>query len=167
MTVLAGTTSSQSVELGAANPVVNFSVDGSAVAPRRTVVALSNCNGCHVDLMLHGGLRNNTEYCVLCHNPSNTDASTRATAVVASYQTQPAQGINFNLLVHRLHDGVNAATNPDGRPRIPTSSWAIGGSINDFSGILFPVMSPSGDATYMQDCSICHTTAASRICRSA
>ncbi len=69
---------------GRLNPVVNFSVDGSAVAPRRTVVAEANCNNCHVALSLHGGLRNNVEYCVLCHNPSNTDASTRATAVVAS-----------------------------------------------------------------------------------
>ena len=81
--VLAGTTSQQTVEYGAKNPVVNFSVDGSAVAPRRTVVAESNCNNCHVALSLHGTLRNNTEYCVMCHNPSNTDASTRAMAKVA------------------------------------------------------------------------------------
>jgi cytochrome c5 len=31
------------------------------------------------------------------------------------------------------------------------------GSSNDFSGTLFPVMSPAGDATYMQDCAVCHT----------
>ena len=73
-TVLAGTTAAQTVEYGAKNPVVNFSVDGSAVAPRRTVVAEANCNNCHVALSLHGTLRNNVEYCVLCHNPSNTDA---------------------------------------------------------------------------------------------
>jgi OmcA/MtrC family decaheme c-type cytochrome len=156
VTVLAGTTSSQSVTLAASNPVVNFSVDGSAVAPRRTVVALSNCNGCHVDLMEHGGLRNNNEYCVLCHNPSNTDASQRPNAV-APYKTQPAQGINFNLLVHHLHDGVNAATNPNGPPKNPYIVVGYMGSTNNFSGILFPVMSPAGDATYMQDCSICHT----------
>jgi cytochrome c5 len=36
-----------------------------------------------------------------------------------------------------------------------------GGSINDFSGTLFPVMSPAGDATYMQDCQICHGTSGS------
>jgi OmcA/MtrC family decaheme c-type cytochrome len=157
VTVLAGTTSSQSVTEGASNPVVNFSVDGSPVLARRTVVALGNCNGCHVALSLHGGLRNNTEYCVLCHNPSNTDASTRATATVASYKAQPAQGINFSLLVHRIHDGVNAAINPGGPPKYPYVVVGHGGSINDFSGILFPVMSPSGNATYMQDCAICHT----------
>ena len=152
VTVLAGTTSSQSVEYGAKNPVVNFSVDGSAVAPRRTVVQLSNCNNCHTFLSLHGGLRNNTEYCVLCHNPSNTDASTRATATVASDKTQPAQGINFNLLVHRIHDGVNVVP-AGGKPYIVVGYM---GSHNDFSGVLYPAMSPTGSATYLQNCSMCH-----------
>ena len=122
VTVLAGTTEAQTFNLGASNPVVNFSVDGSAVAPRRTVIALSNCNNCHVDLMLHGGLRNNTEYCVLCHNPSNTDSSQRPNAVIASDKALPPQGINFNLLVHRIHDGVNAAADS---PKNPTLWWAL------------------------------------------
>jgi OmcA/MtrC family decaheme c-type cytochrome len=153
VTVLAGTNSQQVVAAGAKNPVVNFSVNGAEVAPRRTVVTLSNCNNCHVDLSLHGNLRNNNEYCVLCHNPSNTDAGTRANAVIASYRTQPAQGINFNLLVHRIHDGVNAAADGAKNPYIVVG---YGGSINNFSGILFPVMSPAGDATYMQNCAMCH-----------
>ena len=152
VTVLAGTTSSQTVELGAKNPVVNFSVDGSTVTPRRTVVALSNCNQCHVALSLHGGLRNNTEYCVLCHNPSNTDASTRATATVAADKTLPPQGINFNLLVHRIHDGVNVVP-AGGNPYIVVG---FRGSHNDFSDVLFPAMSPTGEATYLQNCSMCH-----------
>jgi len=153
ITVLPGTTEAQTFELGASNPVVSFSVDGSTVAPRRTVVALSNCNSCHVDLSLHGNLRNNTDYCVLCHNPSNTDISTRPSAVIASYRTQPPQGINFNLLVHRLHDGVNAAADD---PKNPYIVVGYGGSINNFSGVLFPVMSPAGEATYMQNCAVCH-----------
>jgi len=137
------------------NPVVNFSVDGSAVAPRRTVIAEANCNNCHVALSLHGGLRNNVEYCVLCHNPSNTDASTRATAVVTSYQTQPPQGINFNLLVHRIHDGVNAAADGNG-PKNPYIVVGHGGSTNNFSGTLFPAMNGAGDATDLQNCAMCH-----------
>jgi OmcA/MtrC family decaheme c-type cytochrome len=150
--VLAGTTSQQTVEYGAKNPVVHFSVDGSTVAPRRTVVALSNCNNCHVALSLHGTLRNNTEYCVMCHNPSNTDASTRAAATVPSDKSQPPQGINFNLLVHRIHDGVNVVP-AGGKPYIVVG---FGGSHNDFSDVLFPAMSPSGEATYLQNCSLCH-----------
>ncbi len=153
VTVLAGTTAQQSVSLGAANPVVNFSVDGSPVTPRRTVVQLSNCNKCHVDLMLHGGLRNNTQYCPVCHNPSNTDFTTRPTATVASYQTQPNQGINFALMVHRIHDGINGATDGQKNPYVVVGH---GGSINDFSGVLYPAMSPTGSVNYMQDCSLCH-----------
>ncbi len=153
--LLAGATTQTVVELGASNPVVNFSVDGSAVAPRRTVVALSNCNNCHVALSLHGNLRNNNEYCVLCHNPSNTDASTRAMATVASDKTAPPQGINFNLLVHRIHDGVNAAADGAG-PKNPYIVVGYMGSHNDFSGTLYPAMSPTGEATYLQNCSMCH-----------
>jgi OmcA/MtrC family decaheme c-type cytochrome len=152
VTVLAGTTAQQVVQAGAKNPLVNFSVDGSPVAQRRTVVQLSNCNNCHVALSLHGNLRNQTEYCVLCHNPSNSDASTRATAKVASDKKAPPQGINFNLLIHRIHDGVNVVP-AGGKPYIVVG---FGGSHNDFSGVLFPAMSPSGDATYLQNCSLCH-----------
>jgi OmcA/MtrC family decaheme c-type cytochrome len=153
--VLAGTTSAQQVESGTPNQVFYFSVDGSAVAPRRTVVAETNCNACHIHLTLHGNRRNNPEYCVFCHNPSNTDASTRASAS-ATYQKQPAQGINFALMVHRIHDGVNAATDAGG-PKYPYIVIGHGSSADNFSNVLFPVMDGAGDATYMQNCAVCHT----------
>jgi len=152
VTILAGTTSQQTVVAAAKNPVVTFSVDGSPVQPRRTVVALSNCNSCHVALSLHGNLRNQIEYCVMCHNPSNTDASTRAAATNATDKAAPPQGINFNLLVHRIHDGVNVVP-AGGQPYVVVG---FGGSHNDFSQVLFPVMNGEGQATYMQNCSICH-----------
>jgi len=150
-TLLAGTTKQQSVTYGAPNKVSYFSVDGSTVAPRRQVVAVSNCNQCHVNLSVHGSLRNNTEYCVMCHNPSNTDASVRGSAQVAADKAAPAQGITFPLLVHRIHDGVNMAS--DG------GSYTVvgfGGSHNDFSGTLFPAMGPNGKATDLANCSLCH-----------
>ena len=153
VTVLAGTTSSQSVTEAATNPVVNFSVDGSAVQPRRTVVAIGNCNNCHVALSLHGGLRNQAEYCVLCHNPSNTDAVTRATSTNATYKNQAPQGINFALMVHRIHDGVNAV--PAGA-KTPYIVIGHGGSVADLSDILYPAMSPTGSTSYTQNCSMCH-----------
>jgi OmcA/MtrC family decaheme c-type cytochrome len=152
VTVLPDTNATQTVEAAAQNPVVNFSVDGSPVAPRRTVVALSNCNSCHVSLALHGNLRNQIQMCVLCHNPSNTDASERAVATVAADKALPPQGINFNLLVHRIHDGVNVVP-AGGQPYIVVGYM---GSHNDFSGVLFPGMSPAGDAPYLQNCSQCH-----------
>ncbi len=48
--ILPNTTSAMQVESGTPNQVFYFSVDGSTVAPRRTVVAESNCNQCHVHL---------------------------------------------------------------------------------------------------------------------
>jgi OmcA/MtrC family decaheme c-type cytochrome len=153
-TVLAGFPNQQSIEYGASNPVSYFSVDGSTVAPRRLVVALSNCNQCHVELSLHGTLRNNTLYCVMCHNPSNTDASTRATATVAADKALPPQGIDFNRLVHRIHFGPNATADGAKNPYIVVG---FGGSHNDFSTTLYPPLSPTGAPGDTRNCSICHT----------
>ena len=149
--MLAGTSTQQTIQYGAPNQVMYFSVDGSPVAPRRAVVALANCNKCHQTLQVHGTLRNNTEYCVLCHNPSNTDASVRGSAVVAADKAAPPQGINFNLLVHRIHDGINMAAS--NRTYIVVG---FGGSHNDFSGTLFPALTPTGNATDLANCSLCH-----------
>jgi OmcA/MtrC family decaheme c-type cytochrome len=149
--ILPGTTTEQSVTYGATNKVVSFSVDGSTLQPRRTVVATSNCNQCHVALSVHGSLRNQTEYCVFCHNPSNTDASQRASADVPADRDMPPQGINFNLLVHRIHSGVELPAN---RPYIVVG---FGGSHNDFSGVRYPALSPTGAPGDRRNCAMCHT----------
>jgi OmcA/MtrC family decaheme c-type cytochrome len=149
-TVLAGTTTQRSIQYGAKNQVVYFSADGSPVAPRRAVVATEKCNGCHAALSIHGALRNQTEYCVLCHNPTNTDAARRPTALVAADRAAPPQGINFNLLVHRIHTGENL---PEDRPYIVVG---FGGSHNDFSEIHYPALSPTGAAGDTRACSMCH-----------
>jgi OmcA/MtrC family decaheme c-type cytochrome len=145
--ILTGTNSAQQVESGTPNQVFYFSVDGSPVQPRRTVVAETNCNQCHTALTLHGNRRNEPEYCVMCHNPSDTDFSQRKAG-------DTPETINFAVMVHRIHDGVNAAA--DG-PKAPFIIAGFGGSSHDFSGVLYPAMSPAGDATYMQNCAMCHT----------
>jgi OmcA/MtrC family decaheme c-type cytochrome len=149
--VLAGTTTEQSITYGAPNKVAYFSVDGSPVTPRRQVVAIDNCNQCHVSLQVHGTLRNDTEYCVMCHNSPNTDASRRANATVPSDKAAPPQGINFNLLVHRIHDGINMQASD--RTFIVVG---FGGSHNDFSDTLFPALSPNGNPLDLANCSMCH-----------
>jgi OmcA/MtrC family decaheme c-type cytochrome len=161
-TILPGTTSSQSVQYGALNKVVYFSVDGSPVQPRRQVVALNsaNCNRCHAELSLHGGLRNNTEYCVMCHNPSNTDFPTRPSGP-ANQKNLPNQGIAFDLLIHRIHTGNNLTA--QGRDY---TVIGYGGSVNDFSanyqstgsGVLYPAMSPTGTTGDTRNCMMCHNT---------
>jgi OmcA/MtrC family decaheme c-type cytochrome len=149
--LLPGTTTQQSVTYGAVNKVMSFSVDGSSLQARRTVVVTSNCNQCHVALSVHGSLRNQTEYCVFCHNPSNTDAAQRSSATVPSDRNMPPQGINFNLLVHRIHSGVNL---PPDRPYIVVG---FGGSHNDFSTVRYPAMSPTGAPGDRRNCAMCHT----------
>jgi OmcA/MtrC family decaheme c-type cytochrome len=150
-TLLPGTTSAVTYNYNAINPVYYFSVDGSEVMPRRTVVSINNCNQCHYKLELHGGLRNQIEYCVMCHNPSNTDIYFRSVAKDPAQRTMPPQGIEFALLAHRIHDGVNMLA--DGG-----SYTVVGyqGSVNDFSKTLYPEMSPQGDATDVQNCAVCH-----------
>jgi OmcA/MtrC family decaheme c-type cytochrome len=154
-TILAGNPNQQTVQYGAANPVSYFSVDGSTVAPRRSVVALSNCNQCHVSLSLHGTLRNNTAYCVMCHNPSNTDVTVRVNATNATDKALPPQGINFNMLVHRIHFGPNAAADGAKNPYIVVG---FGGSHNDFSMTLYPALTPTGSTGDTRNCSVCHTS---------
>jgi OmcA/MtrC family decaheme c-type cytochrome len=140
-------------------------VDGSAVTARRSVVTLSNCNNCHAFLEVHGSLRNNTEYCVFCHNPSNTDASTRAMAVNPADKAAPPQGINFTMMVHKIHTGLNLKNN-FGKDYVIVG---FGGSHNSFgvafapvpasipnTGVRFPAMGPTGAVQDTTLCYVCH-----------
>jgi OmcA/MtrC family decaheme c-type cytochrome len=151
-TILPNTTQAVTTNYGGVNQVINFSVDGTPVTPRRTIVAMANCNACHSKLEVHGDLRNNVTYCVLCHNPSNTDSSTRPSATVVAQRSLPPQGINFAMMVHKIHSGIN----------IPTfgQTYTIvgyGGSINDFTTTMYPAMGPTGAVQDTAECYMCHT----------
>jgi len=132
------------------------SPDGAAPSSGAT----SNCNQCHVALSVHGGLRNQTKYCVLCHNPSNTDIARRPAAVVAADKALPPQGINFNLLVHRIHSGENLLATI--RPYVVVG---FGGSHNDFSEVRYPAMSPQGAPGDRRNCAMCHIGGSEQISR--
>ena len=95
------------------NPVLDFSVDGTAVVARRTVVSIANCANCHgtfsKDFSVHGNVRNQTEYCVLCHNVGETDFPVRSLMPGAA----PAdEAIDFKHMIHRIHTGVEQKTQP-------------------------------------------------------
>jgi len=150
-TLLPGTTQAVTTSYAGTNQVIYFSVDGSPVTPRRTVVAMANCNNCHTYLEVHGSLRNNVTYCPVCHNPSNTDFTTRPTATVAADKTAPNQGINFALMIHSIHTGSKWAA--------AGLSFVIvghGGSHNDFSNVLYPAMY-NGSVGDTANCNMCHT----------
>ncbi len=95
--LMKGTVKEQTVRDIGKNVQVAFSVDGSPVTARRTVVATEKCNSCHYNIGLHGGNRNVTTQCVLCHNPNQTDTQ------------KPPEAIDFRTMVHKIHTGKNLA----------------------------------------------------------
>jgi OmcA/MtrC family decaheme c-type cytochrome len=150
-TLLPGTSTQMDVQYGGDNKVTYFSVDGSPVQPRHQVVQITNCNQCHYDLSFHGDNRNDVEMCILCHNPSNTDIAQRSSATDPSERTKPPQGINFNLLIHRIHTGTNLVDSGK-------TFTVIGrnGSVNDFTKVRYPALSPQGSPGDTRNCAICH-----------
>jgi OmcA/MtrC family decaheme c-type cytochrome len=151
LTLLPGTTQQTTTQYGATNKVFYFSVDGSTVKPRRTVVAISKCNSCHAALSLHGENRNQIEQCVLCHNSGETDKGNRVNATVAADKAAPPQAIQFAYMIHRIHTGEKMVE--DG------ASYTIvgfGGSHNDFSDVRYPVFSNAGSVGDTAKCTMCH-----------
>jgi OmcA/MtrC family decaheme c-type cytochrome len=116
------------------NPIRHFSVDGSAVAARRTAVTIEKCNACHGALALHGDQRNTTQGCTICHNPTNTDVSRRPAG------DMPAQGIDFKMMVHRIHTGHELTHE--------YTIYGFGGTPYDFTEVGYP-----GDR---RNCAACH-----------
>ena len=133
LVLLPGTVKQVSTDYGADNKVIYFSVDGSPVVKRRAVVDIAKCNQCHVRLSLHGENRNQTEYCVFCHNPSNTSGTV---------------GIDFSVMVHSIHFGVNLAA--------AGATYKIGTS--DFTGVRYPAFSLTGQPHDTTNCEMCHIT---------
>jgi OmcA/MtrC family decaheme c-type cytochrome len=139
-----------SVNEAAPNPVFDFSVDGSAVKPRRMVVEQASCSSCHgtfsKDFSVHGNSRNDVQYCVLCHNPTVTDFERRKNAIAggADATNEP---IAFKHLIHKLHRGE----------ALEKQSYIVYGfgsapknyTAHDFAEVRFP-----GD---LRNCAKCHT----------
>jgi OmcA/MtrC family decaheme c-type cytochrome len=122
------------VRVAAFNPVAYVSLSGGDPTARRQVVDREKCNACHNNLALHGTIRRNTEYCVLCHNPTATDEARRPTDAL------PPVSINFRALIHGIHNGAEAAQ--------PLTIFGFGGRAIDFSGVVFP-----GN---LVECQTCH-----------
>jgi OmcA/MtrC family decaheme c-type cytochrome len=150
-TILPGTEQQTTTNIGAMNPVFYFSVDGTPIQKRRTIVTQAKCMACHELLPLHGGNRNNVEYCVVCHNPKNTDIAQRPNAQDVSQRTKPAQSINMAYMVHRIHMGERLA-----EVGADYTVIGFGGSTNDFSEVRYPVMSASGEVGTVTKCYVCH-----------
>lgn len=151
ITLMAGTKKEIASEYGAVNKVMNFSVDGSKMAARRTVVTTAKCNQCHAFLSLHGENRNQVEQCILCHNPSETDKARRGTATNAADKALPPQSVDFALMIHKIHTGEKMNEENRGYTVV-----GFGGSHNDFSEVRFPAMGPTGEPGDRRNCDMCH-----------
>ena len=78
VTLMAGTTK-QVAATDMAKPVQShFTVDKSPMVARREVVSTEKCAACHQNLtFVHGGTRGNTQECVICHNPTLVDGTSK------------------------------------------------------------------------------------------
>jgi len=128
------------------NVVKYFSITDREAAPRRKAVKTENCNVCHVKLQPHGEQRNNTEFCVMCHNANHTDADKRKTAK----GPMPAENVHFKRLIHRIHTGRNL-----GEPNIIYGGPAAKPVPVSFGEIRFP-----GDR---RNCAKCHEKGANEL----
>ena len=125
------------------NVVAYFAVTDTTPVPRRTVVSsATRCVACHgefsKDFAIHGGTRNATEHCVLCHNPSFDSLGRQpAPAAGTTAETFP---VNFKVLIHKIHRGPDLTE--------PYLLFAPDGTATNVQELLFP-----GD---LRNCQKCH-----------
>lgn len=81
------------------NPTLAFAVTDAEAVPRRTVVTAESCDACHDNLELHGTIRHEPDYCVMCHQPGADDSPFRPD------DAGPARTIDFKFMIHRIHKG--------------------------------------------------------------
>jgi OmcA/MtrC family decaheme c-type cytochrome len=143
-------TSSVTATEAAVNPVVTFSVDGSEPEPRRVVVDNALCGNCHgefsKDFSVHGGSRNQVQYCVICHNSTESDSGRRSRDPAQVAAGALNETIDFKVLIHKIHRGEDLEQKP--YLVYGFGSGSPGYTIHDFSEVLFP-----GD---LRICSSCH-----------
>jgi OmcA/MtrC family decaheme c-type cytochrome len=120
-----------SVREVAFNPIKYTAISGAAT-PRRTAVDVAKCNKCHDQLAIHSGRRKNTQECVICHNPTRTDASRRPATEGAG------ESISFQHMIHRIHAGENLQNE--------FTVWAS--SAHNYNEVVFP-----GN---LANCDTCH-----------
>jgi len=126
------------------NPYFDFTVDanGNSVpvtdpAKTRKMADVSSCNQCHEKLALHGGGRVDVQLCVMCHNPSTTDANS-------------GNVLTFMTMVHKIHAGKLLRASQDaGQGGEPLIIWGFNSTKNDFGEVGFP--------QDLRNCTKCHS----------
>jgi len=98
----------------------------------REIVETATCDNCHTMLNAHGGARVETQYCVMCHTPGNTDPYSGNT-------------LDFKVMVHKIHSGntlpsIQTASGVNTTPTLGIGYWIVGfeASLNNFNTLLYP-----------------------------
>jgi OmcA/MtrC family decaheme c-type cytochrome len=120
------------------NQVVAFAVTDTAPVARRRVVAQENCNSCHGSLALHGGSRQNVQFCVMCHN-ANWDDKARRPA-----DKLPAESIHMKTMIHKIHTGEELEND--------LTIYGFGNTPHTYNEVLYP-----GDRRNCEKCHIADT----------
>ena len=113
-----------------ASTTFDFVPNGAKVTKIRAGrgVHAQSCDGCHDHVLsFHGGSRQGTKICVMCHTPAMIDSST-------------GQSVDFKVYIHKIHMGSSLPSVVAG------GKYTIGTS--DFSSVVFPA-----DA---RRCTMCH-----------
>jgi OmcA/MtrC family decaheme c-type cytochrome len=122
--------------VGVTTAVGYGNIAGLTPVPRRTIVETSKCDVCHNVLQLHGNNRNdNTQACVVCHNPASTDVSQRQALTAPGVDGLWEQTIDFKHHIHEIHSDAWRRTQPNYTPWI---IYGFGGNVSNFSDIVFP-----------------------------
>jgi OmcA/MtrC family decaheme c-type cytochrome len=130
----------------ALNPVFFAGVTDQVPVPRRKVVDVAQCNGCHFELQAHGGARMEAQYCSFCHNPNKANDQRVARFEVPE---TTAQSVDFKVLIHKIHMGSKLIQQPYVIGGYPAPTFMNpGGTPMDFGLTAFP-----GD---ISSCPTCH-----------
>ncbi|MFO7558579.1 MAG: OmcA/MtrC family decaheme c-type cytochrome [Desulfobacterales bacterium] len=123
-----------------------FAITDAAPKPRRTVVDTADCRQCHGMLSLHGANRNNeTQLCVICHNPEATDINRRPANIAATTDGKTEETVDFKYMIHAIH---GAQMREDG-----IVVYGFGNQEHDFSHVEMPAGSDNN-----RNCAGCHAT---------
>ena len=79
-------------------------------------------------------LRNQVEYCVLCHNPNQTDYDRRRRDPEAVARGDQNATIDLKVLIHKIHTGEELAQ----KPYLVYGFGSTGFTIHDFSEVRYP-----------------------------
>lgn len=122
------------VRLPVRSAIQFFPIGGGAASPRRDVVSVDKCNGCHGLLSFHGSNRNGSvQVCAVCHNPNATDGAQRPAGVSGE------SPIDLKWLIHVVH-GSEVRANP-------VTIYGFGNRPHEF---------PLGFTGNVGDCNTCH-----------